>query len=623
MAPTAFLAFGVLSGMFVQDPAYTEFYEQKIRIRFRDDAAAAAASAAALPLYGGADWAISSRWDDNIYTDLKMRDVLEKHGYRGTFYLNGRDVPYYGPTYGLVDPGEAASLDRRLLAGGNSIGGHSWSHPYLPYCNRRRIFEETLRVRVEREASSDSPVNSYAFSFTSKRNDLEGLASRDDIVEAVRRSGYHHVANGTFRQDHDPGLSVGWLLPHDGRPIDEAFERLLADGEKKRTDPNITFNMHVWYTTPEAWEKFEGQLRKYGRRPGWWYCNQNEYAAYRRQFRYSTLRESRTGATLEIALRRPCLLDLGDAIPLTLGIRGVARADIVSAELDGAPVSLDAAEPRFPLPHAASQRLPSKIGWVDGEGSDADFPDLAAKFMFHDGTLELSLANRGAAPLEGVRLSYRLPLEWSGGVIVRRAGSIPPGASFVDRLPLTRATGEAKLATGSAFFAAQVDFSGGRLHVTAHAFDPCTDAAYPRDRFRVAGPIPDAEFRIDRLPDVDGFAWRAIEPAKSDFLDVEVVPTSLSWRYGGTTPLWYLARSIVESETEAQAGLVVDRASVRAVFVNGSRVDGATVTLRRGDNRILIASRIADKFRPENAGAFLRLTDERGARLATVRYRPE
>ncbi|HEX7896923.1 MAG TPA: polysaccharide deacetylase family protein [Planctomycetota bacterium] len=598
-----------------QDPPYTELYEQKIRVRLRDGAAAAAVDV--LPLYGGAEWAISSRWDDNIYTTLKMRDVLEKHGYRGTFYLNGRDTPYYGPTYDLVDPKDAASIDRRLLAGGNTIGGHSWTHAFVPYCNRRRVFEEILRVRVDREASSDAPVASYAFSFTRKRNDLEGPASRDDIVEAVRRSGYHHVANGTFRADHDPGMSVSWLLPHDGRPIDEAFEKLLADGEKRKTDPNISFNMHVWYTTPEAWEKFEAQLEKYGRRPGWWYCNQTEYAAYRRQFRYSTLKTSRDGAALDVALRRPCLLDLGDPVPLTLAIRG----DVVAVELDGVPLPVE--KGRVNIPHAPSPRLPAKIGWIEGEGADPDFPRLSARLGFQDGALELSLTNGGDAPIENVRVLYRLPLEWAGGAVVRRPGTIRPGATLRDRLPLTRATTDAKYASGSAFFAAQVDFAGGRLHVTARAADPNVDPSYPRGRFLVAGPIADADFSLAGLPDVAGRAWRAVDPSKADFLDVEVVPTSLSWRYGGTEPIWYLARSTLESDVEGQVGVVIDRTSVKALFVNGERVDGAALTLRKGDNRILLASKIVDKFSPENAGAFFRLTDGSGRRLTAARYRAE
>jgi len=616
----AFAMFLILS---LQDPPYTEFTEQKITVRLRDERAAADASLSILPLYGGAEWAVSCRWDDNIYTDLKMRDVLEREGYRGTFYLNGRDAPYYGPTYGLVEPSESATIDRRLLAGGNSIGGHSWTHAYVPYCNRRRIFEETLRVRIDREASTDTPVVSYAFSFTNKRNDLEGLSSRDDIVEALRRSGYHHVANGTFRKDHDPGLSVSWLLPHDGRPIDEAFAALLADADKKRTDPNITFNMHVWYTTPEAWEKFEGQLRKYGRRSEWWYCNQSQYAAYRRQFRYSTLKESKTGATRVAVLRRPLLLDLGDPIPLTVAVRGVSPDQIRSVELDGLPLPVDPVTSRFHVSHPPASGLPSKIGWVDGEGTDPDFPALRARFRYVDGALELTLENLGNDPIEDVRVLYRLPLEWAGGVVVRRPGPIAPGGSIRDRLAPTRATVDAKYTSGSAFYAAQVDFKGGRLHVTTHAADPKVDPSYPRNRFQVAGPIGDPEFSAERLPDVAGVVWRTIDPSKSDFLDVEVVPTSLSWRYGGTEPIWYLARSVVEAENDLQAGIVLDRESVRALYVNGERIAGSTAMLRKGDNRILIASRIADKFRPENAGAFFRLTDDAGRRLTTVRYRAE
>jgi peptidoglycan/xylan/chitin deacetylase (PgdA/CDA1 family) len=451
----------VLMALTLQDPPYTEFTEQKITVRLRDERSAAAGSLSILPLYGGAEWAVSCRYDDNIYTDLKMRDVLERHGYRGTFYLNGRDTPYYGPTYGLVDPSESAGIDRRLLAGGNSIGGHSWTHAYVPYCNRRRIFEETLRVRIDREASTDTPVVSYAFSFTSKRNDLEGLSSRDDIVEALRRSGYHHVANGTFRKDHDPGMSISWLLPHDGREIDDAFAALLADAEKKRIDPSITFNMHVWYTTPEAWEKFEGQLTKYGRRPEWWYCNQSQYAAYRRQVRYSTLKESKSGSTLAAVLRRPLLLDLGDPVPLTIGVRGIPADQILSVDLDGIPLSVDSATGRFHVPHAPTSTLPSKIGWVEGEGTDPDFPALRARLRMEGGALELTLDNAGDRPIEDVRVLYRLPLEWAGGVVVRRPGPIPPGGLLRDRLAPTRATADAKYTSGSAFLAAQVDFRGG------------------------------------------------------------------------------------------------------------------------------------------------------------------
>jgi hypothetical protein len=235
----------------------------------------------------------------------------------------------------------------------------------------------------------------------------------------------------------------------------------------------------------------------------------------------------------------------------------------------------------------------------------------------------LRLDNTGDHPLEDVRILYRLPLEWTDGVVVRRPGPIAAGGSVRDRLVPTRATADAKYTSGSAFTAAQVDFNGGRLHVTSHTADPDVDASYPRNRFQVAGPIGDPDFHPERLPDVGNPVWRTIDPAKSDFLDVEIVPTSLSWRYGGTEPIWYLARSVVQAQSEVEAGIVVNRESVRAVYVNGEAITGPTARLRKGDNRILLVSRIVDKFRPENAGAFFRLTDAAGRRLTTVRYRAD
>ena len=40
--------------------------------------------------------------------------------------------------------------------------------------------------------------------------------------------------------------------------------RALASDSFKQQHPNLTYSMHVWYRTPEAWAKFEGQLDKYG-----------------------------------------------------------------------------------------------------------------------------------------------------------------------------------------------------------------------------------------------------------------------------------------------------------------------------------------------------------------------
>ncbi len=156
-----------------------ETYTQQLQIDFKTPQAAQKASVSITPLHDDFTWAISSRWDDNNESGIKMRDTLTAHGHKGTFYLNSakhwRDF---------------TSVARKLLEGGNSIGGHSLTHPMLTYCSRNRIFEEVAGIRAEWEARADTQVLSYTFSFCRYHNELEGgTAAHRDINRALERAG--------------------------------------------------------------------------------------------------------------------------------------------------------------------------------------------------------------------------------------------------------------------------------------------------------------------------------------------------------------------------------------------------------------------------------------------------
>ena len=61
---------------------------QTITVKVASSENARLAKIRPLPLYDGAEWAVTSRWDDNTWTNLKTRAVLLEHGHRGTFFLN-------------------------------------------------------------------------------------------------------------------------------------------------------------------------------------------------------------------------------------------------------------------------------------------------------------------------------------------------------------------------------------------------------------------------------------------------------------------------------------------------------------------------------------------------------
>lgn len=615
---------------------HLETYRQTVELEFATEAAAAAAELVLLPLYGGAEWAVSSRWDDNILADAKMRDVLSAHGYRGTFYLNGTDQGYYGNDYGLHS-GRGGGLDRELLRGGHTVGGHSWTHPMLSYCNQNRIFEEVMRVRCDREASCDRPITTYAFSFCNWVDPLHGEVIHADIADALLRAGYGHVANAAFVRGTALELPTSHLLPPDGRPIDEAVERLLADAAAREREPNLSFNMHVWYDTPEKWAQFESELERYGRRPGWWYCNQTEYAAYRLQFRHTTLEPERFGNLLRVALERPAPADLGDPVPLTCEVRGVpaeqvtwiSAADSVVerlAQADGAA--------RFHLGHRDGQLLPERIGWIANDDNHTqvtagdespDFAGLRGLLSFQDLRLWIELRNTTGAPLSDVRITYRTPVAWHEGVIVRRLGALPVGAVHEQRLGLNAARTDYRYHSGNSFFAAQIDFvqqgRAGRLYLTCRVPNSAGDASYPQGRLQRCGPLP-AE-AVDRALELAGdeqAEWLPEPPEQTALLDVEVVGTTGRWR-APEAQVWLL-RGLVDSDVEQPAELRLG-GSVVAVWLNGEPARGEVV-LRHGPNTLLLACRVDTQFRPENAGVFIRLAEPgTGYRLTNVRYRAE
>ncbi|MFA5264960.1 MAG: hypothetical protein WC378_14145 [Opitutaceae bacterium] len=623
-----------------------ESYPQTISIAFDDEAAAQAARIEILPLHRGCERAITSRWDDNTYTSLMMRATLEKHGYRGTFFLNATEGGYYGPDYGLASAAEHAKIGGKLLAGGNTIGGHSLTHPFLTVRNRNTIFREVLGIRADRESSSGCPIGTFSFPFCDYRNDTEGDVVHRDIAELMRRAGYYHIAEPPFSAPIGESFSVSNLLPGDGKDIDEAFQAFLANPKLKESEPNISFAMHAWYSTPEAWARFEAQLEKYGHNPAWWYCNTSEYAAYRYQFKHTRLSRRIEGRTLIVELQRPALLDLNDAIPLSFQISGIpgGRTPAVSSpSATLVPLPSTGDNFRFELPHAKSQGLPSRIGFVENaenrktlESRDASpgFPGLKALLNVEGDQLRLVLKNETDKPLQDIRLCYRLPLAWQPGVIVERLQSLDAGREWTSTVALQPGKPGFKYEAGSAYYAAQVDFlSGetrGRLHVSCDVGEPAADPGFPRDGFQIAGPLEgglDEQVRQaatissgakDKIP----LVWRKITPDQNRDLDPEIIFTPHP--ADPSVPATYLLRSRIISEAEQTLVYADAPGQVLAVFLNGKRVSGKELCLNKGGNEIfLLSCSGTGQYSARHYGAFFRLGNPSdGLRATNIRYSP-
>ena len=627
-------------------PART--YKQIVTIKFSNEEAAKKATVQMAPLYDGFEWSMSSRWDDNNPADLKMRDVLESHGHKGTFYFNARN--FFG-----LDSASSTSIARKLLKGGNSIGSHGWTHPFLSYYNLNGMFEETLRCRVYWEAAIDTLITSYAASYGDYGQKNKPSDLREEVTHILERGGYYGVPNGMFHRDINTDMVLMPCMPADGAEIDDFVQKALDDKDVGKNNPHLSYSVHVLYSTPEAWEKFEGQLNKYGNNPNWWYCNQNEYAAYRCQYFHSKLTQQRIGKNIEIQMIRPEIIYLNNSIPLTISIKGVDVKDIVSVESDTAECVRSERhddEYYFHLQHNRDQKLPGKIGLIANEGNrssieesdqDSDFPGLRGLLHKKGDKLHLTLHNQTGSPLTELRVTFRLPLAWDQGVIRRSIASLKPGVSFAEDVELTRSGDNYLRNAGREFLIAQLDFNSdgkaGRIYFTCRTAAFPRDPSYPQGGFLRLGPAAgdtfDPQTFVAALGSKDksdtamnaqaaasGLRWQDADIRGNLVkLNPELILTTGVW-WGGDKAHEYVLWGRIDSPIEQEASFIFDALHVDHLTVNGRKQNtGSKTKLNKGVNTVVILYHTI-KNAYGNAACGLRVVKPgTSERITNIKYR--
>jgi peptidoglycan/xylan/chitin deacetylase (PgdA/CDA1 family) len=116
---------------------------------------------------------VTTSWDDDDRSGLRMADVLNRHGLRGTFYV---------PTGRLGhDPFFTAADLRTLSAAGFEIGAHTVSHAILTEVGPEELKREVGDCKVALQQISGAEVKMFCYPkgrFNAK------------VVSVVERAGY-------------------------------------------------------------------------------------------------------------------------------------------------------------------------------------------------------------------------------------------------------------------------------------------------------------------------------------------------------------------------------------------------------------------------------------------------
>lgn len=491
---------------------------------------------------------------------------------------------------------------------------------------------------------------------------MEGDVVHTDIVQLLERAGYYHVAEFKNYMDLLPNeLIMSVILPPENAPLDkfkEAVQWVLHDDEIESQFPGISHSMHGWYGTFRSTyglDELERRLIYLNEKiPYAWHCNQNEYAAYRKQWRTSRILSiDHDGNEISVILERPVLHRLNDAVPLSFMVTGVSADSVVEVYADSADIALVGPFPWLNFAvvqvyHDREKGIPKSIVHFENDknqeqvlyGTDA-FSDIAG-ILFHDGNrLNLTLENKSLHALEEVYITFRLPLAYEEANLVQMIDALPASARFETTCSPTSRELDEKYFLGLTYFAAQIDFRHNtvwkRLYLTCEV-PTQVDDSYPRDFTAVLGPVSPDEFNTDTFlammagSEIPETAWPTKNGAvlnwtpkgngviDQSYLDFEVIMTGGDW-YQNQTGV-YLLYTMIESPVEQSVEIMLNREDVAYCYLNGMPVTGARASLLAGVNH-LVWSYHHETFigMPRHVACFLRLVEpESQARVRNIKY---
>ncbi len=435
------------------------------KVTYQDAKAASSAKLVKLPLPDGKEWAMTARWDDSNSRHLKMHKVMSKYGYKGSFYLTS--------AFRKGQPkGVYITLPKDLVSGDFTLGGHSLTHPKLPNQSKSDMFREVALIRPELEASSDKPVVSFAFPYGSYRT-KEHLHANDDIAEALFRTGYHNNIYSSFikltKSVSPRTVSTGMpVRPGDRNTsvanMDRFIARNLKNKRGKQANPCMTLSTHTWMRGKD-WDALDAALKKYAHNPKWWYCNQNQYAAYRYAFFHSKITQLRLeGNSVYYRITLPQPRDLGAAVPLSISAPGATavtgKGFTLKKSKNTSIINIDNPEGAVPEKIDAVKSDDSgKLTSLAADGS-RDFPNLDFKLSYNksDNALMLNMKNQSGSSVKNIEARMMLPLAFPADDNWIKLGQLAgkEDKDFVFKLPAIKQ--DSKYNSGKQTFIIQVDF---------------------------------------------------------------------------------------------------------------------------------------------------------------------
>ena len=271
---------------------------------------------------GGKAKVLTLSYDDGVFEDFRLIDIMTKHGLKGTFNLNAEHINNVKkPADSHRERLNIEQAKALYRPSGNEVALHGYTHPHLEALSRERIAYEVLMDRIGLEALTGEIVRGMAYPFGT---------TNEDVVNCLEACGvaYSRTVTSTY-SFRLPEKKRDWLrLPATCHHKDARL-MALADSFSANTprpfDPCLMF--YLWghsyeFTIDDNWNVIEAFAARMGGHEDIWYATNIEIYDYIDA--YSQLRWSADGKIVYNPTATTLYFNYG-SLPVVLGA-GETRA---------------------------------------------------------------------------------------------------------------------------------------------------------------------------------------------------------------------------------------------------------------------------------------------------------
>lgn len=227
---------------------------------------------------GGLAKAVTFSYDDGVEQDIRLVEIFDKYGLKGTFNINTGSFAEEGHVYhkGQVHRRMTQKQTYELFANSpHEVAVHTLNHPFLEQLPTNMVIDEVLNDRRNIEEMFGKITRGMAYPF--------GTTS-DAVVDALKMCGIVYSrttkATNSLEFPKDSWLRLPATCHHNAQSLGELSDKLINE-----TPSRAPWMLYVWghsyeFESNDNWHVIENLCEKISGKPDIWYATNIEIFDY-------------------------------------------------------------------------------------------------------------------------------------------------------------------------------------------------------------------------------------------------------------------------------------------------------------------------------------------------------